>query len=103
MGIDIIVESNHPNFYARDDPNRFATWAWHEINWRPIIERCDVEFAHNWYDQKSEYDKDEVKNIRDEIVSLIVHQTLGDLHEDAVKLLAFFDYYVAHDATILVC
>lgn len=103
MGIDIIIKSDHPNFYASDDPNRHAKWAWHDINWRPIIERCDIEFADYWYDQKSDYDAGDVKNIRDHLAELIAHKMLGELHDDAIKLLAFFEYYVAHNATIYVC
>jgi hypothetical protein len=116
MGIDYIVKSNsHPNLFGEDDPNQFIKWAWRDIKWEEICELCGFEkiiYSFAYVDDDNYIKSAQVKEMRDDIQSFVDKTfyiekaqdkiKLDVLHDDAVKLLAFFQFYVDHDASITI-
>jgi hypothetical protein len=114
MGVQIVVEStSNPTFYARDDPKRYLKWAWRDIRWEEIFDCIGIDMSAHMYYDDPEYNyrsPQEVVAMRNAIQAFVecdipycdeaTNQRRDELHNDAVQLLAFFDYYVAHGAHI---
>ncbi len=109
MGVQIIVEStSNPSFYDRDDPKRYLKWAWRDIRWEDIFDMLGIDMSAHMYYDDPEYNyrsPEEVVAMRNAIQAFVecdeaTNQRRDELHDDAVQLLAFFDYYVAHGAHI---
>jgi hypothetical protein len=106
MGIDYKVESTNPTFYSENDPNQFLKYAWRDIEWPAIFTLLDFTITEIDYDSDSNYwSPDDVKGMRDSIQAFCEEdqKELAYLHDDAVKLLKLFNYYVENNASIRAC
>ncbi len=115
MGIDYKVVSTNPAFYSENDPNQFLKYAWRNIQWPAIFEILDFTITQTDVDSTINYwTAEDVKEMRDSIYAFChkswwipddydLRKSIDDLHDNALKLLEFFDYYVAHDACIHAC
>ena len=113
MGIDFRVSSANPDFYSGNDPNQYINYAWLDIDWIELFEVLDIPMTSHCYDYyPKQFTRDDVRDFRDRIAE-VVNKTyhvdgeyckaiLEKHHGDAVKLLVYFDYYVANDAIIVV-
>ena len=114
MGVVFRVESNsNPSMYRPDDPNQYLKWAWRDIRWEDIFDCISIDMSSYIYYDDPEYNyrsAEEVVEMRNAIQAFVerditycddeTNRRLDELHDDAVKLLAFFDYYVANEAHI---
>lgn len=117
MGVQIVVDStSNPSFYAPDDPNRYLKWAWRDIRWEDIFDCIDIDMSPYAYNDNPAYNyrsPEEVTAMRNAIQAFVERDVLvcdeaankrrDELHDDAVLLLEFFDYYVEHGAHIRLC
>lgn len=101
MGIDIYIFSEtNKDLFTKPDPNRYGKWAWRDIDWKEICDLLDIPLTSNWYDNPNDYFcPEDVKDFRDRICKFVSSGS-EQLHDDAVKLLEFFDYYVANKVSM---
>ena len=114
MGIDLLAESDTlPTLFAKDDPNKYLKYAWMDIDWREIFDILHINL-HALYDNHINYwapchvrdMRDEIKNFVDKTIWIPDddHENMKEkmdlLHDDAVKLLKFFDFYVENNVKI---
>lgn len=114
MGVQIIVDStSNPSFYAPDDPKRYLKWAWRDIRWEDIFGVMGIDMSPYAYYDDPAYNyrsPEEVVAMRNAIEAFVerdityydetTNQLRDELHDEAVQLLVFFDYYVANGAHI---
>jgi hypothetical protein len=115
MGVCIEVESEtNPSFYAENDPNRYLNYAWGNIRWEEIFDILGIDMSPYIYYDDPDYNyrsPAEVEAMRNAIHAFVekditycdeeTNRLRDELHDDAVKLLEFFDYYVANGAHII--
>ena len=116
MGVDIKVKSTrNPSFYALDDPNQFLKYAWRDIRWEDIFDCLHIDISPWIYYDDPDYNyrsPDQVESMRDAIKEFVektvdyygedTMRLRDELHDDAAKLLEFFDYYVENEAHIVI-
>ncbi len=117
MGIDFHVESKkNPVMYGTNDPNQFLKWAWRNIRWEEIFECVNIDMSPYIYYEDPGYNyrspqdvedmRDNIKRFVDKVDELYdadeYYRLRDELHEDAVKLLELFDYYVENEAYITI-
>ncbi len=103
----------NPTFYSKDDPNQFLKYAWCDIHWPVIFDILHFTIYSVDYDFPINYwSPEDVENMRDDIRAFCdktwwisendneTRELMDILHEDAIKLLKFFDYYVENKASI---
>ncbi len=114
MGVFFRVESkSNPSMYDPNDPNQYLKWAWRDIQWELIFNILDIDMSSYIYYDYPEYNyrsPAEVEAMRDAIKEFVekdityyddaTNRLRDELHDDAVKLLEFFNYYVANEAHI---
>lgn len=115
MGVVYQVKSDsNPIMYAEDDPNIYLKYAWRDIRWVEIFEILGIDqdwHPHWYYEENPIRDKEEIRRIRDELEVFVAKRggldkthpnEVEELHDDAVRLLEFFNYYVANDAYVVI-
>lgn len=118
MGIVFHVASKkNPAMYSIDDPNQYLKWAWRDIRWNEIFECIGIDMSPTIYYDSYDYNNrtfEEVRCMRN-LIEIFTDKTFDisdesaeyqrlrdELHDDAVKLLEFFDYYVENEAYITI-
>lgn len=105
MGVQIVVKSKNPDFYAHDPQMVYLKYAWSDIRWWELLDILGIYMPPHVYDQDNK-SADEVKEMQNTIQDFVddrsTRERLGaeEFYDDAVKLLEFFKYYVANEAWI---
>jgi hypothetical protein len=114
MGIDYkVVSLTDTDYESKLGENVYLKYAWRDLDWRPVFDFLHINLDLLYDSSVNYWSECQVVDIRDHLIALINKDDAllmnleclshaENLRNNAVKLLHFFEDYVAHNARIYV-